>query len=165
MTRKINFFLICVYLGILSVVSPQAQTARENKSKSNKEIKINKKNCLPVPSRGRITEYNCSPTLENLILSEREIKQSCDLINGYCSDAAQSITVRTIAADPENDVITYDYKVSSGKIEYTGWQVKWNLSGVKRGTHSISVCVSDSDFFCRKTITKKVRVTKCSDCK
>jgi len=37
--------------------------------------------------------------------------------------------------DPENDVLTFSYKVSGGRIIGTGQKVKWDLTGVSPGTY------------------------------
>lgn len=66
------------------------------------------------------------------------------------------ISVITTAVDPENDVLTYNYTISAGKIIGTGANVIWDLSGVKAGTYTITVGVDDSCGICGATVTKTV---------
>ena len=55
---------------------------------------------------------NRPANVTNLILEKTEIVLSCDI-----SGSAESIIdVSVTAADPENDVILYNYSVSAGKI-------------------------------------------------
>jgi hypothetical protein len=66
--------------------------------------------------------------------------------------------VETMASDPENDVLTYNYYVSAGKIVGQGHKVVWNLKGVSRGTYSITAGVDDGCGICGKTVTKTVTI-------
>lgn len=86
--------------------------------------------------------------VEDLILSEVEILIS----------KTQTIQIHTIAKDPENDLLTYSYVVSVGKIIGKGEKVIWDLSGVKPGTYTITAAVDDGCGFCGKTQTKTVIV-------
>ena len=79
-----------------------------------------------------------------------------------CSDV-QSVTVATTAVDPENDVLTYNYTVSGGRIVGTGANVSWDLSGATPGTYTITAGVDDSCGVCGQTQTKTITVAKC-DC-
>ncbi len=79
-----------------------------------------------------------------------------------CSDK-QTVTVATTAVDPENDVLTYNYTVSGGRISGSGANVSWDLSGVNPGTYTITAGVDDGCGVCGKTQTKTITVEKC-DC-
>jgi hypothetical protein len=68
------------------------------------------------------------------------------------------VSVNTIAIDPENDVLTYNYTVSAGKIEGTGARVIWDLTGVSPGSYTITAGVDDGCGVCGKTVTKTVVV-------
>lgn len=78
-------------------------------------------------------------------------------------DDDQTISVSTSASDPENDVLTYNYTVSGGRIVGSGANVSWDLSGVEPGTYTITTGVDDGCGLCGKTDTKTVEVVKC-DC-
>jgi hypothetical protein len=82
-------------------------------------------------------------------------------VNGQgCGD--QSVDVKTTAVDPENDVLTYNYTVSGGRIIGSGANVTWDLSGVRAGTYTITVGVDDGCGICGKTQTKTVEVKECN---
>jgi len=83
---------------------------------------------------------------------------------GGCSDNS-SITVATVARDPENDVLTYNYTVSGGRVVGTGANVSWDLSGVQAGTYTITAGVDDGCGVCGSTKTQTITVAACSDCK
>ncbi len=80
---------------------------------------------------------------------------------GETCDDDQTISVSTSASDPENDVLTYNYTVSGGRIVGSGANVSWDLSGVEPGTYTITTGVDDGCGLCGKTDTKTVEVVKC----
>ena len=69
-----------------------------------------------------------------------------------------TVSVNTAAIDAENDVLTYNYTVSAGKIIGTGPNVTWDLTGVSPGTYTITAGVDDGCGICGKTMTKTVVV-------
>ncbi len=72
--------------------------------------------------------------------------------------ASRLVAVIATAVDPENDVLTYNYEVSAGKIVGRGAKVTWELSRVKAGKYTITVGVDDGAGIVGKTITKSVTV-------
>lgn len=84
--------------------------------------------------------------------------------SGQCNDS-RSISVSTTAVDPENDVLTYNYTVSGGRIVGTGANVTWDLSGAQPGTYTITTGVDDGCGVCGKTNTQTVTVAACPDCR
>jgi hypothetical protein len=66
-------------------------------------------------------------------------------------DTDSQISVKTIAVDPENDILTYVYTVTGGRIVGTGANVKWDLSGVRSGTYTITAGVDDGCGICGQT--------------
>ena len=82
---------------------------------------------------------------------------------GACSDD-MTTTVATTAVDPENDVLTYQYTVSGGRIVGTGANVTWDLSGARAGTYTITAGVDDGCGICGQTQTKTIEVRECADC-
>lgn len=94
-----------------------------------------------------IAEYSANVT--NLELSESEIP---------FLPSEKKIQVSTTAVDPENDVLTYHYTVSAGKIIGSGPKVLWDLSGGAMGTYTITAGVDDGCGVCGKTITKTVTI-------
>jgi hypothetical protein len=75
----------------------------------------------------------------------------------------KTISVSTVARDPENDVLTYNYTVSGGRIVGTGANVTWDLSSAQAGTYTITTGVDDGCGVCGRTDTKTIRVEEC-DC-
>jgi len=82
---------------------------------------------------------------------------------GACNDSS-TISVQTSASDPENDVLTYNYTVSGGRVVGTGANVQWDLSGAAAGTYTITAGVDDGCGVCGKTQTQTVKVEGCTDC-
>lgn len=72
-----------------------------------------------------------------------------------------SISVTTTAVDPENDVLTYNYTVSGGRIVGTGASVTWDLTGAAPGTYTITAGVDDGCGLCGKTETRTITVEEC----
>jgi hypothetical protein len=79
-----------------------------------------------------------------------------------CNDSS-SISVATSATDPENDVLTYNYTVSGGRIVGTGANVSWDVSGLAPGTYTITAGVDDGCGLCGKTQTQTITIAEC-DC-
>ena len=84
--------------------------------------------------------------------------------SGTCPDS-QTVNVTTTAVDPENDVLTYNYTVSGGRVTGQGANVTWDLTGVKSGTYTITSGVDDGCGVCGQTKTQTVTVSACPDCK
>lgn len=83
--------------------------------------------------------------------------------SGGCNDN-RTINVSTSASDAENDVLTYNYTVSGGRIVGTGANVQWDLSNAQPGTYTITTGVDDGCGVCGKTDTKTITVENCPDC-
>ena len=111
---------------------------------------------------------NIPANVTALTLSDSEVVLPCPAgtrsTSGACNDST-SITVATTATDTENDVLTYNYTVSGGRIVGTGANVSWDLSGAQAGTYTITAGVDDGCGLCGKTETKTVSITPCPDCK
>ncbi|MDQ3800096.1 MAG: hypothetical protein M3384_11625 [Acidobacteriota bacterium] len=108
----------------------------------------------------------CPPpaSVRNLTLSKTEVFSSCPADGKSCSGNEQTIEIFTDGYDPENDVLTYNYNVSGGKIIGQGAKVVWDLSGAKPGTYTITAGVDDGCGVCGRTETKEVRVLECPNC-
>ena len=100
-------------------------------------------------------------------LEERSGEISCPVANVTVLElshseisavTARQIDVTTTAADPENDVLTYVYTVTGGRIIGTGTRVKWDLMGVGSGTYTITAGVDDGAGVIGQTQTKTVVV-------
>jgi len=82
-------------------------------------------------------------------------------VSGSCDDN-RTISVSTHATDPENDVLTYSYTVSGGRVIGTGANVQWDLSGATPGTYTITTGVDDGCGICGKTNTQTITVAECN---
>jgi hypothetical protein len=109
---------------------------------------------------------NLPANIEDLILSANEIIIGCQNAakNKACPNSNRKISIETIARDPENDVLTYNYTVSGGKIIGQGAKVVWDLTGVEPGTYTITAGVDDGIGVLGETKTQTVVVKECPDC-
>ncbi len=103
----------------------------------------------------------------NLTLSQTEVAAPCP--SGQvpregvvCSDN-MTVQVTTTAVDPENDVLTYNYTVSGGRVVGQGANVSWDLTGAAPGTYTITAGVDDGCGVCGQTQTQTITVAAC-DC-
>jgi hypothetical protein len=74
-----------------------------------------------------------------------------------------TVQVTTTAVDPENDVLTYNYTVTGGRITGQGANVTWDLTGAAPGTYTITAGVDDGCGVCGQTQTRTITVREC-DC-
>lgn len=137
-----------------------------NRKEVQKYYSSNSMNRYPE-MKNAIFDYNQPANVLALDLDRTEIIADCDSSdaeqNETYADAVKKVSVATTAVDPENDVLTYDYSVSAGKIIGQGAKVVWDLSGVKAGTYKITAAVDDGCGICGKWITKTVIVKECSE--
>lgn len=107
-----------------------------------------------------ILDSNYPANVTDLVLSQTEIIADCSLLNTAqdknCTKSEKEISVSTTYADPENDVVTFNYYVSGGKILGRGANVVWDLSCEKAGTYTITAAVDDGCGLCGKFITETV---------
>lgn len=75
-----------------------------------------------------------------------------------------TVNLSTRATDKENDVLTYSYTVSGGRIVGSGANVGWDLTGVQPGTYTVTVGANDGCGICGKTQTRTVEVVRCEPC-
>jgi hypothetical protein len=75
------------------------------------------------------------------------------------------LSVSTTAVDPENDVLTYNYTVSGGRIVGQGANVTWDVAGLAPGQYTITAGVNDGCGVCGTTQTRTITVSDCADCK
>ncbi|MGB7210633.1 MAG: hypothetical protein WBD27_18400 [Pyrinomonadaceae bacterium] len=110
---------------------------------------------------------NIPANVTALTLSDSEIVLPCPAgfksTSGGCNDSS-TISVATTASDTENDVLTYNYTVSGGRITGTGANVSWDLSGAQPGSYTITAGVDDGCGLCGKTQTQTVNIKSCPDC-
>ena len=90
-----------------------------------------------------------APSVSDLNLSRTDFE--------YSLSNKQIIVITTTSADAD-DVITYQYIVSAGKIVGSGPKVIWDLSGVQPGNYTITAGVDDGCGICGKTVTRTVTI-------
>ena len=105
-------------------------------------------------------------------MNQNEIITNCSATKNDCGQQLNEIAVFTIISNPANNVSTYNYTVTGGKIVGVGGKpphqtdkVFWDLSNVKPGIYQITAAVDNGCGFCGKTVTKTVTVKECADCK
>jgi len=111
-------------------------------------------------------EVNQVANVDSVNLSDTVITLPCrpgfKPRTGSCDDN-KTISVATKASDPENDVLTYNYTVSGGRVIGSGANVQWDLSTAQPGTYTITTGVDDGCGVCGKTNTQTIKVEEC-DC-
>lgn len=119
-----------------------------------------------LEDRSAVIEEYPSPMVDSLTLSANEIIIGCSnaASNKSCADTNWEISVNTSVSYLTNDVLTYEYTISGGKIIGEGKQVIWDLWGVAPGTYTITAGVNDGCGICGQTKTQTVVVKECSDC-
>ena len=110
---------------------------------------------------------NLPANVDSVTLSDTVITLPCRSgfrsTSGACNDN-HMISVATKATDPENDVLTYNYTVSGGRIIGAGANVQWDLSNATVGSYTITTGVDDGCGVCGRTDTKTITVRECPDC-
>ncbi len=121
---------------------------------------------IPFSEYSYIADANQFANVDELILDENSLVKPCEPgttpLEGTKESPDMIIDVTTKATDPENDPLTYNYKISAGTIIGKGAKVLWDLSGAEPGTYSITAGVDDGCGLCGRTITKVVEVLNCS---
>jgi hypothetical protein len=80
---------------------------------------------------------------------------------GTATSDSMIIDVKVEAADKESDVLGYNYEVSGGRIQGTGSNVKWDLTGVAAGSYTITAAVDDGCGLCGKSKTRQITIGEC----
>jgi len=110
---------------------------------------------------------NLPANVNSVTLSDTTITLPCPpgrrSRSGGCNDSS-TISVATSASDPENDVLTYNYTVSGGRVIGTGANVQWDVSSLQPGTYTLTTGVDDGCGVCGRTDTKTITVENCPDC-
>jgi len=108
---------------------------------------------------------NLPANVDSVVLSSTTITLPCAPgtvpVSGSCDDN-RTISVATHATDPENDVLTYSYTVSGGRVIGTGANVQWDLSGATPGTYTITTGVDDGCGICGRTNTQTITIAECN---
>src|SRR5437588_2930964 len=57
--------------------------------------------------------------------------------------SGDTVVVHVNASDPDNDPLTYSHSATSGTVEGTGPDARWNSTGVGAGSYTVNVKVDD----------------------
>jgi hypothetical protein len=136
-------------------------------NEDTKELRSNETRLVDFILKSGMTGcVNLVPNVNELNLSAQEIIIGCASGAGDkgCSDTDAQISVDTVAADAENDVLTINYTISAGKINGQGAKVVWDLTGVAPGTYTITAGADDGAGILGATKTQTVVIKKCPDC-
>jgi hypothetical protein len=108
---------------------------------------------------------NIPANVTGLTLSDETITGGCPpgMVprGGQTCNESTMINVSTTAFDAENDVLTYNYTVSAGRIVGSGANVQWDLSGVGPGQYTITAGVDDGCGICGQTQTRTITIAEC----
>ncbi len=111
---------------------------------------------------------NLPPTINSIDVSDTELRLPCPPgqipREGTSCDDDRSVNVTVNATDPENDPLTYNYTVSGGRIVGTGQNVTWDLSGVDKGSYTLTATIDDGCGVCAAPKTATVEIVDCPDC-
>ncbi|MGH9207964.1 MAG: Ig-like domain-containing protein, partial [Acidimicrobiales bacterium] len=57
--------------------------------------------------------------------------------------SGDSVAIHVNASDPDNDPLTYSYTATSGAVDGTGPDARWNSAGLSSGTYTVNAKVDD----------------------
>jgi hypothetical protein len=170
--KNLKILLLCICFGLAQISPIDGQKTLSEKTNSVTTNKAFPDVFRPVKNLFRrifntypSPTYCPVPSIRTLIISTDQIISECSSQKNTCTDNLKTIAVFAYAVNPANDVITYGYTVTGGKIIGNGEKVLWDLSNVKPGNYSITAAVDNGcGFFCGDTRTKTITVKECSDC-
>lgn len=151
MTRIILIAIVVALLGLGDFVTYEHRACAQERCKP----------CLRPGSDPEKNVQNKWPDVTDLVLDRTELRNP--LPKGSPPKWPEpwpdmTVRVQTTAADPEGDVLTYNYKVTGGRLIGNGVNVVWNLSAVIPGTYTITAAVDDGCGLCGKQVTRTVTV-------
>lgn len=157
MTRLILGFLAITLLS-------QEEAFTRNVVSCTHSVQAHCKPCYrPDPDPNKKVE-NKAPNVTDVELDRTELrlpppKQGSPPTYPDYSDSLR-VGVVTTAADPEGDVLMYNYTISGGRIVGTGTKVLWDLNEVMAGTYTLTAAVDDGCGLCGARMTKTVTVVE-----
>ena len=125
------------------------------------KLKIHSINVNPTATK----TPNTPASVESVSFDKSEAFIPCPWsINDFCARDQRKIKVTTVGKDKENDVLTYIYEVSGGRIMGQGTNVVWDFTGVSPGTYTIKAYADDGSANFGKTVTKTIDLKMCEHC-
>lgn len=104
---------------------------------------------------------NAPPDVTDVVLDKNEVPLPCTESSSQTSPREMTVEVATIAEDADDEILTYVYTVSGGRVVGTGKKVWWNLAEAAAGTYEIVAAVDDGCGICGRTLAKTVTVREC----
>ncbi|MGB7209873.1 MAG: hypothetical protein WBD27_14525 [Pyrinomonadaceae bacterium] len=96
------------------------------------------------------------PVPKNLIIDYNSPANVVGVTLAPLASDPRKFDVVVDAVDPENDILTYNYRVSAGQIIGVGRSVLWDLTEVAPGTYKLTAGVDDGCGICGKYIIRTV---------
>ena len=114
---------------------------------------------------GRHAESNSFANVDDVALDETRLVRQCPPgkrpIKGQIESPDMLVGVSVKASDLENDVLTFAYFASAGKIVGKGERVQWDLTEADSGTHTLIVAADDGNGLLGRTVTRQVTIQEC----
>lgn len=152
-----RFILVVLGISLLGWSGDSTQVAADCDPTGQTKCKP----CFRPTSDPNTRIENKSPDVTNLVLDQTELRNPRPEGSPPKWPATwpdMTVRVQTTATDPEGDILTYNYKVTGGRVVGTGANVYWNLSAVMPGSYTITAAVDDGCGMCGGKITRTVTV-------
>jgi hypothetical protein len=134
----------------MNFAQEKASSEKTSKPDPSKKKKSKKQREIPIVDPANVTDIR---------LSRTEIPANCSAQDNSCT---QIIEVLTVGHDNGDGGVVYVYTVSGGKIIGSGAMVKWDLSGVKPETYTITAGIDSGTRWgvLGRTETREIKVVE-----
>lgn len=102
--------------------------------------------------------------LQWIDLDRKEVVYICPWSNNCGKIENMMVLVKPSVNNPKKIPLTYQYKVSGGKIIGQGEEVLWDLKGVRPGTYTMTATIDDGRGLINQTKSETVEVKECGVC-
>lgn len=109
--------------------------------------------------------------IEKLALDKEEVIIACPPMqiprsfeNPCYDELYYLVNVKTFVTNPKNVSLTFEYKVSGGRITGEGANVVWDLKGVRPGTYMISVAIKGNRGVSDEVRAQQITIRECHHC-
>ena len=122
--------------------------------------------CCSIGQSQTKNDARNQPPVISKFESSSQVVKTCEPMNErlYCVDKSRrTVSLTVTASDPENEPLTYAYKVTGGQILGEGPSVNWKVGDQPFGSYSVTVTASDSKG-AEASSTLQVSVAMCVSC-